>query len=177
MPNTTLLFDSVSAAQEVAYALRAVYDGCNAITAEEFDFNALVTAAGQVESKCCHVGACESFATSDLPDGLPDNIYDFLPTKDLDFPISRAEVYWAIADWKGAQSAEEISAGIGFSKSTVQGHLRELEKAGAICGEGRLKRYSLAKTCPKRYLEQLNACATVARYSRTAWSPVHESLG
>lgn len=92
-------------------------------------------------------------------------------------PVSRAEVYWYVSDTRVA-NAQEISDGIGLSKSTVQGHLTALNKAGAVTGEGRPKRYSICEGVSVTYLNELKDLEYIARFTsalRCCSSPVPES--
>lgn len=54
----TLLFDSVHSAEEVAYILRGLWDGCNAVTFTDFDEDdtAFQTVVEMVLAKYCIVG-------------------------------------------------------------------------------------------------------------------------
>ncbi len=167
--STDFLFDSVFAAQEVAYSLRAHWDGCTGVKIPDLELEAFRAATSLASGQWCNVGDSEPILRVEpLNDWTQDVITDLNRLKPT-FSVSRAEVYWAIADWKGSQSAESISQGLSFSKSTVQGHLSALEKAGAICGVGRPKQYSIAQDCPQQYLSQLQSLADIARTTRCYW--------
>jgi DNA-binding transcriptional ArsR family regulator len=167
-----VLFDSVLAAQEVACSLQAQWDGSNGLEIADLDYAALVVSADLVEAQWCEVGRSERIAdhtsNADLSVAIElSGINNSQPREvTLTFPVSRSEVYWAIADWQGSQNAESISKGTGISKSTVQGHLSALEKAKAIESDGRPKRYVLAEKCPEEYLLQLEYLASIARLTR-----------
>ena len=185
----TILFDSVEAAYEVAYSLQGEWDGCNGVeVSAPPDWQALKTATSLARGQWCLVGHSESVATQnravgphlhsfEFPLGFRDvtfinvqtearNLLALPDCREISFPISRAEVYWAIADWNGSSGAADVANGTGFSKSTVQGHLSALEKAGAICSEGRPKQYTVAEDCPQEYLSQLQSLAGLARQMR-----------
>jgi len=83
----------------------------------------------------------------------------------INLPISCAEVYWCIADSKSINS-QEISKKTGLAKSTVQGHLSALEKAGAILGRGRPKQYCVSDDIPSEALEGLRELEELARATR-----------
>lgn len=55
---TTLLFDSIHSAQEVAFTLRSLWDECNAVTFTNFDEDdiAFKTVVGMASAKYCIVG-------------------------------------------------------------------------------------------------------------------------
>lgn len=53
---TTLLFDSITAAQEVAYMLQAQWDECNQVIISNFDSFALETAVSLADTAYCKVG-------------------------------------------------------------------------------------------------------------------------
>ncbi len=61
MPSTTLLFNSIDAAREIAYMLRAEWDGCNAVTLAPFDANdsAFKVALKVNKAIFCHVKASQ----------------------------------------------------------------------------------------------------------------------
>ncbi|WP_088892378.1 winged helix-turn-helix domain-containing protein [Leptolyngbya ohadii] len=80
------------------------------------------------------------------------------------FPVARAEVFWYIFD-KGVSTAEEIARGTLLARSTVQGHLSALEKAGVLEGEGRPKRYKIRSNFPKEYKDKLQELESLARSS------------
>jgi DNA-binding transcriptional ArsR family regulator len=184
----TILFDSVEAAQEVAYTLRAQWDSFNGVEISSIDWVALETATNLVKGQWCRVGDSEFTTRSrrsldpqvdspELPQGFLNisfidirteisNLLALPNCREISFPISRAEVYWCIADWNGAHNAEDVASGTGFSKSTVQGHLSALEKAGALRSEGRPKRYTSAEDCSQEYLSQLSSLASLARQMR-----------
>lgn len=54
----TLLFESVNAAQEVAYMLQAQWDECNGVIISNIDSFALETAVGLANTVYCNVGEC-----------------------------------------------------------------------------------------------------------------------
>jgi DNA-binding transcriptional ArsR family regulator len=184
-----ILLDSVEAAQEVAYSLRAIWDGCNGVEIPDFDPAALKTAASLAECQWCEVGDSELITEyrRSLYRQVHSHVLTIMALRDiscidictetcnllappdlrgLTFPVARAEVYWCIADWNGSHCADDIARGTGFSKSTVQGHLSALEKAGAILNEGRPKQYAVAEDCPQEYLSRLQSCASLARSMR-----------
>lgn len=167
-----ILFDSVLAAQEVACSLQAQWDGSNGLEIADLDYAALVVSAELVKAQWCIKGRSEYISEhtskADLSIAIElSGINNSQPREViLTFPVSRAEVYWAIVDWQGSQNAESISKGTGISKSTVQGHLSALEKAKAIESDGRPKRYVPAKNCPEEYLLQLEYLASIARLTR-----------
>jgi DNA-binding transcriptional ArsR family regulator len=167
--STIVLLDSITAAQEIAFQLRGTWDGFNAVEVKDLDHAALIHAAKSVESKWCEVGSSEFIFdhTEKANLSVAIELSEVNPLRvQLTFPISRAEVYWAIHDWKGSQNAGNISKGTGISKSTVQGHLYALEKASAICSMGRPKQYTISENCPQDYLLQLEYIAPLARLSR-----------
>jgi DNA-binding transcriptional ArsR family regulator len=183
-----ILFNSVEVAQEVAYSLRGEWDGCNGVEIPDFDPAALKTAASLAEGQWCEVGDSEfienrrssdrqvhsDFLTMLSLRGISSidvrtETYNLLAPPDfrgLTFLISRAEVYWCIADWNGSHCADDIARVTGFRKSTVQGHLSALEKAGAIRSEGRPKQYAVAEACSQPYLDRLQSFASLARSMR-----------
>ncbi len=57
MNNYSFLFNSISAAQEVAYALRAKWDGCNGVEILTHDFNALKFAVALCNAEYCKVSS------------------------------------------------------------------------------------------------------------------------
>lgn len=63
---TTLLFDSVHSAQEVAFMLRAEWDGCNAVTFTNLNQNdqAFETAIGLVLAEYCILGDVSEYTQS-----------------------------------------------------------------------------------------------------------------
>ena len=80
-------------------------------------------------------------------------------------PISCAEVYWCIADFKSVKS-QEIAHETGLGKSTVQGCLSALEKIGAVKGQGRPKQYCVSKNVASEMLEWLKDFENLARATR-----------
>lgn len=54
---TVLLFDSIAAAQEVAYMLQGEWDGCNGVLMSKCDEVAINTAASLMEAAWCYQGA------------------------------------------------------------------------------------------------------------------------
>lgn len=80
------------------------------------------------------------------------------------FPVTRAEVYWYILDKKSA-TAQDVAAGTLMKKSTAQGHLAALEKAGVLEGEGRPKLYSIRNNFPDEYKIKLQELESLARSS------------
>lgn len=56
MESSSLLFESVKAAQEVALMLQAQWDGCNCIEINGLDYPALQTAAKLANSHYCQPG-------------------------------------------------------------------------------------------------------------------------
>jgi DNA-binding transcriptional ArsR family regulator len=164
-----ILFDSNTAAQKIAYQLQGTWDDCNAVEFKNLDYSALIVASDLVEAKWCEVGSSEFISDhtekADLSVAIELSEVNPLRVR-LTFPVARAEVYWAVHDWKGGQNAESISRGTGISKSTVQSHLCALEKAKAICSLGRPKQYTITESCPQDYLLQLEYIAPLARLSR-----------
>ena len=188
----TILFDSVEAAQEVAYVLRGTWDGCNGVELSEIDWQALKTSASLVDGQWCAVGDSQLVAIDKRADDPQMHSYELLSLdfrdstfidirtehrnllalpdcREISFPISRAEVYWAIADSNDSSRAEDVANETGYRKSTVQGHLSALEKAGAIRSEGRPKQYTVAEDCPQEYLSQLQPLSEIARTTRCYW--------
>lgn len=166
---TDFLFDSVFAAQEVAYALRAEWDECTGVKIPDLELEAFRAAISLANTQWCYVGDSEPILRTEPLNDWTQEVLAELNRLRITIPVSRAEVYWAISDWKGCQSAESISQGLSFSKSTVQGHLSALEKAGAIRGEGRPKQYSIAQDCPQKYFSELQSLADIARTTRCYW--------
>ena len=144
------LFDTVFAAQDVSYALRAEWDGCNGVKISEIEVEAFRSATSLANGQWCYVGDSEPIAVPEASADWSQAVATDLNRLQIAFPISRAEVYWAIADWRGTHSAESLSNSLGFSKSTVQGHLSALEKAGAIRSQGRPKQYNPSGRLPNR---------------------------
>jgi hypothetical protein len=54
-----ILFDSLEAAQEVAYAIRGDWDGCNGVEITDFDSASLELAASLAGAQWCEVGDSE----------------------------------------------------------------------------------------------------------------------
>lgn len=84
---------------------------------------------------------------------------------EINFPISCAEVYWYIADFDSVNSTD-IAQKTGLGKSTVQRHLRALEKSNAIEGQGRPKQYRVSDDIPSKTLEWLRKFEELARMTR-----------
>ncbi|MBD2770594.1 pentapeptide repeat-containing protein [Iningainema sp. BLCCT55] len=55
-PQTVLLFDSIAAAQEVAFMLQGEWDGCNGVLMTKCDGVAVNTAASLMEAEWCYQG-------------------------------------------------------------------------------------------------------------------------
>jgi hypothetical protein len=164
-----VLLDSITAAEEIAFQLRGTWDGFNAVEVKDLDHAALIRAAKSVESEWCEIGSSDfiSAHTEKANLSVAIELSEVTPIEvRLTFPVARAEVYWAIHDWKGSQNAGSISKGTGISKSTVQGHLCALEKAQAISSSGRPKQYAIAESCPQEYLLQLEYLVPIARLTR-----------
>ena len=83
----------------------------------------------------------------------------------INLPISCAEVYWCIADFKSIKS-QEIAQKTGLAKSTVQSCLSALEKNGAVKGQGRPKQYCVSKNLTTEMLEWLKDFENLARATR-----------
>ena len=84
----------------------------------------------------------------------------------ISLPISCAEVYWCIADFKSVKS-QEIAQKTGLAKSTVQGCLSALEKTDAVKGLGRPKQYYVSKNVASEMLEWLKDFENLARETRS----------
>jgi DNA-binding transcriptional ArsR family regulator len=167
--STIVLLDSIAAAQEIAFQLRGTWDEFNAVEVKDLDYAALIHAAKSIESEWCEVSSSEFISphTEKVNLSVAIELSEVAPLRvRLTFPVARAEVYWAIYDWKGSQNAGGISKGTGISKSTVQGHLSALEKAQAISSSGRPKQYTVEENCPQEYMLQLEYIAPLARLSR-----------
>ncbi len=80
----------------------------------------------------------------------------------INLPISCAEVYWCIADFQSLNSTD-IAQKTGLTKSTVQRHLRTLEKTGAVKNQGRPKQYCISKNVASEMLEWLKKFKELAR--------------
>ncbi len=168
-----VLFETPEAAQEVAYMLRAEWDGCTGVKILDFDLEPFRVATALGKGEWYEFGYSEPIPRVEpLIDRTQEVLTELNRLRTM-IPVSRAEVYWAISDWKGSQSAESVSQGLGFSKSTVQSHLSALEKAGAIRGEGRPKQYTIAEDCPQEYLSELQSLAGIARTTRCYWRSGH----
>ncbi len=164
-----ILFDSNNAAQEIAYQLQGIWDNCNAVEFKNLDYAALTFVADSVKAEWCAEGSSELISeyTKKADLSVAIELSEVVPLRvQLTFPVARAEVYWAVHDWRGGQNAESISKGTGISKSTVQSHLCALEKAKAIYSLGRPKQYTVKENCPQDYLLQLEYIAPLARLSR-----------
>jgi hypothetical protein len=121
--NVFILFDSVEAAQEVAYTLRCAWDGCNRIEISDFDSQAFRAAVKLANAQWYEVGDSEltsenrrsldpQMHSPKLPLGFRNISFIDVRTetnnrlalpdfRKITFPVSRAEVYWAISDWNG----------------------------------------------------------------------------
>ncbi|GAB1541303.1 hypothetical protein NUACC21_39740 [Scytonema sp. NUACC21] len=55
-----LLFNSIAAAQDIAYMLNGEWDGCNSVTISKCDEVAVNAAASLTEAQWCYQGACEA---------------------------------------------------------------------------------------------------------------------
>ncbi len=82
----------------------------------------------------------------------------------INLPISCAEVYWCIADFESVNSTD-IAQKTGLTKSTVQRHLRALEKTGAVKNQGRPKQYCISENVTTEILEWLKEFEELARMS------------
>ena len=169
----TVLFDSVDAAYEVANSLQADWDSCNGVKIRDFDLEAFKVATSVLSGEWCNFGDSVLVPRDEPLSDWSQAVLAEMDRLKITFPISRAELYWAVADWRGTHSAESLSNGLGFRKSTVQGHLSALEKAGAIRSEGRPKQYTVAEDCPQEYLAQLQPLAEIARTTRCYWRCGH----
>ncbi|MCL6753242.1 winged helix-turn-helix domain-containing protein, partial [Nostoc sp. CCCryo 231-06] len=81
---------------------------------------------------------------------------------EINLPISFAEVYWCIADFQSVNSTD-IAQKTGLTESTVQRHLRTLEKTGVVKGQGRPKQYCVSKNVASEMLDWVEKFKELAR--------------
>ena len=93
-----------------------------------------------------------------LPESVINKIFIDTPS----FPVTRAEVYWYIFD-KETATAQDIAVGTRMAKSTAQGHLAALERAGVLRGEGRPKLYRICGSFSPDYMAKLQELESLAR--------------
>ena len=146
---TTLLFNSVQAAQEVAYTLRAEWDGLNCVILYKVDRAALETAIALAQAEYCTEGkVCNIEITADkLLQLYANNMLDFqdLQLRNIDLSgANLAGINFKNADLRLTKFIGANLAGANLQRADLSGaNLQAAELRGANLSQTQLKRVNL----------------------------------